>query len=454
MNEKRLLIAGTRSGVGKTTISLGIMAALSRRGYQVQPYKVGPDYIDPGFHTLFTGNNSYNLDSYFLGCDGVKELYSNSSAGADISIIEGVMGLFDGKGKTGVSSTAEIARILQTPLVLLIDAQKMAQSAAALIYGYKNYDPGLNLKGVIFNNIASERHYALIKEAVVEKMPELEILGYLPRQKGLELPERHLGLVPIHESGELKFFIKQLIQLIEKQLDLDKLIKLSADCRKIKVNKHRLYSQEREFNVKIGIAYDQAFNFYYQYNLDLLAKLGAELIYFSPMQDKKLPDLDGIYLGGGFPESFLEELAANQDMKDDIREKAQAGMPLYAECGGLMYLSQEIIDFKGNAYQMLGLIPGKVEMQGSLQEMGYVELTTLNSNLILNSNEKARGHVFHYSRLNNLTSGVKKTYRLSDGRLEGYSPTNNLLASYVHLHFASNPGIASNFLRRALLYKK
>jgi cobyrinic acid a,c-diamide synthase len=457
MVDKRLVIAGSRSGVGKTTISLGIMAALRKKGYHVQPYKVGPDYIDPGFHTLVTGNNSHNLDSYFLGQNGVKELYKSTVNSTDIAIIEGVMGLFDGKGKKGVSSTAEIAKTLNSPVILIIDAKKMAQSGAALAYGYKNYDQDLNLSGLIINNIASARHYKLIKEAVEGDPVNLQVLGYLPRQKELVLPERHLGLVPTHESQELEKFIVDLVKIIDENINLEKLMELAGSCQELKVKESKLYSRsQKKYNVKIAVAYDQAFNFYYQYNLDMLKNLGAELINFSPVRDKKLPDVDGIYLGGGFPESFLDELANNIEMKEDIKEKLSSGMPGYAECGGLMYLSREVIDRQGNIYP----IQAETEMKSFLQEMGYVEVKAIKDNIVLKAGEKAKGHLFHYSSLNESSpanessSSIPKSYQIGDGKLEGYTPLDNILASYVHLHFASNPQLADNFLKKAEEYKK
>ncbi len=454
MSNKRLVIAGVKSGVGKTTIALGLMAALNKKGYRVQPFKVGPDYIDPGFHTLVTGNISYNLDNYFLGDKGVKEIFNYNTTESDIAIIEGVMGLFDGKGKKGASSTAEIAKILKAPVILIIDSKKMAQSGAALAYGYKNYDSKLNVKGVILNNIASERHYKLIKNAVENEPVNLPVIGYIPRQKRLKLPERHLGLVPTHESKELNIFIENLVNIIEKHINLDKLIKLASGYSKLESDIKKLYSQRKEYDVKIAIAYDKAFNFYYQYNLDLLEMLGAELIYFSPVQDNSLPDVDGIYLGGGFPEIFLEQLSSNNDIKQKLKEKISSGMPVYAECGGLMYLSKEIKDVQGNIYPMVNIIPAQTEMKDSLREMGYVEVETVNSNILMDIGEKARGHVFHYSRLNKLPAGVKHCYQLADNKFEGYSLQNNVLLSYVHLHFASNPVIAHNFLHQAELYNK
>lgn len=464
MHRNRLLIAGSRSGVGKTTISLGIMRALKKRGLNVQPFKVGPDYIDPGFHTVMCENNSYNLDSYFLGKAGVKEIFLKNSSSADISIIEGVMGLFDGKGADSESSSAEIAKILTTPVILVIDAGKLAQSAAAIVYGYKNYDPELNLKGVIINNISSKRHYKLLKEAVEADKVGVEVLGYLPRNMEIELPERHLGLVPAGESKGIISYGDKLSKLIEEYIDLERIKALAASaaelaCQESKrltaaeLNSLALKNIVQEDEIKIGIAYDQAFNFYYQSNLDILKAAGAEIIYCSPINDKNLPEIDFLYLGGGFPESFLEELAANSAFKNDLLAKVKAGLPLYAECGGLMYLCSSIKDFAGKSYDMCSLLPLEVEMSDSLQEMGYREIKSISNNILLKKGQKARGHVFHYSKLNGPINDLEVNYQFKTAK-GGYSVNNNVLASYLHLHFASNPKITENILQSAVEYKQ
>lgn len=477
---KKLVIAGSRSGVGKTTIALGLMAALKNRGLNIQPFKVGPDYIDPGFHTLVCANNSYNLDSYFLEEAGVRACFDQKSKKADISIIEGVMGLFDGKGRDSVSSTAEIAKTLNSPVILIIDASKIAQSAAAVVYGYKNYDPKLNLKGLIINNITSPRHYKLLKEAVKAKMSDLEILGYLPKNRDLELAERHLGLVPVTESRELKSYIQKLINLMEEYIDLDKVLEISSQAantaaglkkeakRKLdnKVDnklkeKNNLWEFKEEFKnkitankIKLGVAFDQAFNFYYQLNLDILKAAGAELIYISPLNDKELrADLDALYLGGGFPESFLKELAENISFKNDLKAKIKAGLPVYAECGGLMYLSSAVKNFADQKYKMLDIISAEIEMTDKLQEMGYREVESLTDNLLFQKGEQARGHVFHYSKITQLAAEIKKNYFYQNQK-EGYSSSANVLASYLHLHFGSNLKPVQNFLLKALAYKK
>lgn len=462
---KKLLIAGTRSGVGKTTIALGLMAALKKRGLQVQPFKVGPDYIDPGFHTLICRQNSYNLDSYFLGAEGVQKIFSKLSAQADISIIEGVMGLFDGKGKDSVSSSAEIAKTVKAPVILIIDARKIAQSAAAEVYGYKNYDPALNLKAVIINNVSSQHHYQLLKAAIKAKMPELKVLGYLPKNQNLKLPERHLGLVPVAESKELEQYLEKLIQIIENYLDLEGLLEIAAaetipsvkTERQLKVftdffeaNFQKNISQNK---LKIAVAYDQAFNFYYQANLDLLQELGVEIIEVSPLNDDKLPEVDAFYLGGGFPESFLAELEANKSFQASLKAKAKAGLPIYAECGGLMYLCDSIENLKGIKYDLAALIPAEIKMTSKLQEMGYREITARSDNLLLAKGDQARGHVFHYSQITNIAPELERKYKYRE-QLEGYSSSDNILASYVHLHFWSNPKIVENLLTRALSYQK
>lgn len=484
---KKIVIAGSRSGVGKTTISLGLMAALKKRGLKVQPFKVGPDYIDPGFHTLICGRNSYNLDSYFLGAAGVKKVFSENSKQADISLIEGVMGLFDGKGINSTSSTAEIAKIIKAPVILIIDARKVAQSAAAVVYGYKNYDQKLNLKGVIINNISSPHHFKLLKEAIKAKMNDLVVLGYLPKNQDLELPERHLGLVPVSESSELKAYSQKLIRIMEKYIDIDQLIRISqiesenfskADLaikstkkninknnkfknknipreEKVKINSFSKNFKEKieSANIKIGIASDQAFNFYYQANLDLLKSAGAKIIEFSPLKDSNLPKVDAVYLGGGFPESFLRELASNREFKSDFKEKIKQGLPAYAECGGFMYFCRQVKDFEGKKFQMLDLLPAEIEMTSKLQEMGYREVEASADNLLFKKGEKAKGHVFHYSRISKIEKNVKKSYKYRK-KEEGYSSLDNVLVSYVHLHFASNLQIVKNYLEKALIYNK
>lgn len=452
MDRKRIIIGGSRSGVGKTTVSLALMAAFNARDYRVQPFKVGPDYIDPGFHNLAAETLSYNLDSYFLQGPALKERFINKSETADISILEGVMGLFDGKGKEMTSSTAEIAKKLKAPVILVIDAAKMGQSGAALVYGYKNFDPDLNLKGVIINNVGSRRHYQILKEVLEADPVNVDLLGYLPRIEDLKLPERHLGLVPVHESQQLKSYFNRLQGLAEEYFDLDKIYEIASSGEDI-IKPELPNSPEPEFTkIKVGVAYDQAFNFYYQSDLDLMEELGVELTYFSPLKAEKVPKVDALYFGGGFPESFLSELADNKSFKIDLNEKVLDGLPVYGECGGLMYLSNLVKDINGNAYQMAGLLDLEIEMTDKLQAMGYREIEALKDNLLLEEGQKAKGHLFHYSQVTKKADMIPLNYKI-DQRREGYSFSDNLLASYLQINFAAQPEVLRRFLKKAENYK-
>lgn len=457
MNLSRIVIAGTRSGVGKTTLALGLMTALNKRGLEVQPYKVGPDYIDPGFHRQAAGRESFNLDSYFMAEAQLKSYFSRKSKKRDISIVEGVMGLFDGKGPKGESSTAEIAKILQAPVVLIVDGKKFAQSGAALAYGYKNYDQDLQIKAVILNNVASSRHYKLLKEAIESAPTSLKVLGYLPRNNELELPERHLGLVPASETSKLSVFLRELSEQVEEYIDLDYLLDVAESAPFFPEQELKEVSELKRKGdteqIKIGVAWDKAFNFYYQYNLEMLEKLGAELEYFSPLEDEKLPEVDGVYLGGGFPEMFLSELESNRSFKSDFKTKIKKGLPVYAECGGLMYLSRSVKAQGGDEHEMLGVLPGRVEMKANLQMMGYVEVTATRANLLCRQGERARGHAFHYSSLQDLPGDIPLTYTTSNQE-EGYRPSSNILASYIHLHFGSNHNLANNFINSAAAFSR
>lgn len=453
--QPRVVIAGTQSGVGKTTLATGLMAAMTKEGYEVQPYKVGPDYIDPGFHTAAAGRISRNLDSWMVSSDNLTELFCRNSQGADISIIEGVMGLFDGhRVDEGGGSTAEVAKILSAPVVLIIDAGKMAQSGAALAYGYKYYDSELNLAGVILNRVSSDSHYQILKEPIEEL--GISVLGYIPRQESLELPERHLGLVPTSETSQMEEYIDDLAEVILQNLDLEELYNLAGETEEIELKEERLFSQPGPVSeLKLAVARDEAFNFYYDDNLDLLEESGVELEYFSPVSDTVLPeDIASLYIGGGFPESFLAELSDNQSMLESIREAIAAGMPVYAECGGLMYLTEAITNFDGETYSMVGAISGQIKMTDRLQAMGYVEAEVKEDNILLNQGDKVRGHEFHYSRLVGLPEDTSYAYRLTGGKgsdnRSGGILKNNLLASYLHIHFASNPAVVDNLIDSCL----
>ncbi|SJZ37283.1 cobyrinate a,c-diamide synthase [Selenihalanaerobacter shriftii] len=453
MTQPRILIAGTQSGVGKTTLTIGLMAAMKKKGYKVQPYKVGPDYIDPGFHTIATGRVSRNLDSWMIPEERLIEIFLRNSQGADLSIIEGVMGLFDGHRKEeGKGSSADVAKILSTPVILVIDAKKLAQSGAALAYGYQNYNSDLNLIGVILNRVGSASHYQMIKEPIEEL--GISVLGYIPNQQQLELPERHLGLVPTAETPLLDDYIDELAEVILKYLDLNQLYELATETNDLELGEENLFiDQKSKTDIKLAVARDEAFNFYYEDNLELLESRGVKIEYFSPVNDERLPEnIDGLYIGGGFPESFLEELSNNHSMRENIKKMIELGIPTYAECGGLMYLTEKIINFDGKEYEMVKVIPGVTAMQDRLQAMGYVKANVEVDNILLSKGQDIRGHEFHHSKLSDLPKDYEAAYTLTggkgaDGRLEGYVE-DDLLATYLHLHFANNPRVVDNFIQK------
>lgn len=459
-NLPRIVIAGTQSGVGKTTLTLGIMAALHRRGLKVGGYKVGPDYIDPGFHTFVTGVPSRNLDLWLLTEEKVRYLFQKNSRDVEISIIEGVMGLYDGRGTDAIASTAHLSKILNAPVILVIDGSGVSTSAAAQVLGYQKFDPDVALQGVIINRVSGDAHYQLLKEAI-ERETGVPTLGYLARRDQIQLKSRHLGLVPGVEVDDLKKQIEELIGLIEESVDLDGLLKLAKtapvfgkETEPEDIKEAKLKSQQVEWSssVKIGVAYDEAFHFYYQDNLDLLQELGAELVYFSPLHDQKLPEnLDGFYIGGGFPEEFGYQLEKNRSMRQEIATAIESGIPTYAECGGMMYLSQSIQIRTEESYQMVGVVPSASVMTDRLQRFGYVEVE-LGENLFHLKGTVIPAHEFHYSKLLEDTN-LPYTYQIRRRNRSWHCGVGvkNLLAGYPHLHFYSNPELALQFVLRCRL---
>jgi cobyrinic acid a,c-diamide synthase len=456
MKQRRIVIAGTGSGVGKTTLTIGLMAALKKKGYVVQGFKCGPDYIDPSYHTAVTGRVSRNLDSWMLTHDYVKEIFCRGSQDADISIIEGVMGLYDGKNaRSNEGSTAEISQILNAPIILVVNCQSMARSAAAIVKGFQSFTPGVQLAGVIANKVGSEGHYKIVKEAI-EQECTVPVLGYLKREDMIDIPERHLGLIPSIERGELEPLFNSLADLITNHIDLDMLMAL-ASHQPVTFKGSLFPSVRKPKQVKIAIAKDAAFNFYYPENLELLEAYGAELIYFSPLAGDLLPaDADGLYMGGGFPEEFADSLMGNEDVKASIRTAIIAGMPTLAECGGFMYLCESIEDTQGNRHAMVGLVPGKVRMQNKLAALGYREITGNTENFLLGSQDHAKGHEFHYSVFepNNdqVIPSAYETKGLRGTKQEGILQ-HNMVAGYTHTHFASNPDMVQRWVDKCLSYK-
>ena len=454
MKKTVFVLAGVSSGVGKTTVSLGLMAAFKKRGLTVQPFKAGPDYIDPSHHSLICQRPSYNLDTWMMGAHGVQSTFGNAIEGADVAIVEGVMGLFDGKdGKGNEGSTAHLAKTLNLGVILVLDASKMAGSVAAIVLGFEKFDPALKVAGVMFNKVGSERHFIMLKNAV-ESNCQTKVLGYLPRDKDLEIPERHLGLLTACENETNKNIFEKLAGFIEKTINIENLLtekSLKAGIVKTKETnkKEVLYSSKPLISPIIAIARDKAFCFYYPENMDILEEFGAKLVFFNTMEDKSLPSgTTGIYLGGGYPEMYAERLEANSALMNEIKGFADNGLPIYAECGGLMALGQNIIDLEGKSHKMAGVFPWTSKMLSHRKSLGYREVKILNGCPFLERGEVIRGHEFHYSEIIP-GSETKRSYMFLDNKGEGSEEGylyKNTLASYVHLHFASNPKFAEGFI--------
>ncbi|CEK39835.1 cobyrinate a,c-diamide synthase [Paraclostridium sordellii] len=437
---KKILIAGTNSGVGKTTISLGIMQALTKRNLKVQPYKVGPDYIDPSYHTFITGRDSRNLDSYMLDDEKIKYIFKNASKDADISVIEGVMGLYDGFGIDLNSCTSSYtSKILKSPVILVINGKAMSSSAAAMVLGYKELDKEVNIKGVIVNNVKTKNHYELIKEAI-EKYCNVEVLGYFPPNEKFKLDSRHLGLVPSVEIEALTEKFYDLGSEIEKYINIDRLIEIS-ESEEIETS-FELNELPKFKNKSIAVAYDKAFNFYYKENLELLNQMNIEIKTFSPLYDEIVPKADCIYIGGGFPEIFAKELGINKKMRESIKKAHENNVPIYAECGGLMYLGEKLLDLYGNEYEMVGIFEGISKMTKSLKRFGYCDGIAKVDTVFSNKGDIIKGHEFHHSEFNSneecsYKMVKKRGNKIVDEWYGGYSK-GNTLATYLHTHFYNN----------------
>jgi cobyrinic acid a,c-diamide synthase len=437
---KRVVIAGTSSMVGKTTISTGIMKALSKK-YNVQPYKVGPDYIDPTYHTIATNNKSRNLDSFFMNEEQIRILFKKHSKDKDISVIEGVRGLYEGISPyNDIGSTASVAKALNAPVILLMNARSLTRSAAAIIRGFKAFDSQVNIKGVIFNMVRGEKHIKKLKEAVKHYIPDIEIIGAIPRDEALNVPQRHLGLIPTPENKKsLEEKINLWGEIVEKYLDLDKLVEIS-DVDDFEVNGGELWEIDKN-KCKIGVAYDEVFNFYYWDNFDALKENGAKIEFFSPLNDDNIPNCDIIYIGGGYPEEFAEKLRNNKEMLEAIRN---FDGKIYGECGGLMYLTNSI-----NGIKMLGLLDCDAVMTKNVQGLSYVKGEFVEDCVIGKKGLKFRAHEFHYSKLINIKEKIF-AYKINRGRgiinsMDGIKK-GNVLGGYAHQHCVANPYFASTMV--------
>ncbi len=446
---KGFVIAAPMSGSGKTTVSLGLMASLGRRGMAVAPFKVGPDFIDPGHHFRITGRISRNLDGWILPDAYNRSCFQLSVMGADVVLVEGVMGLFDGyNGKSEVGSTAQMAKLVRLPVVLVVDAASMARSVAALVQGFENFDRELQFAGVIFNNLGSDGHLQYLIEALAGNV-RMPCLGGILKDSRVTIPERHLGLVTDDEYTLSDRRIEQLADLIDRYVDVDLLLDRLEDFEP--GNDRTPIVRPRENRVKIGVARDKAFCFYYQENLDLIASAGAEIVPFSPIADRRLPQgLDGIYLGGGYPELFAESLSKNKKLLEQICEKSRQGLPIYAECGGFMYLCESLTDLNARTFQMAGCFPLQAKMLPDLKALGYREITLARDTILGEMGLVIRGHEFHFSTISGeLEDAVKPVYvvtnSMAGNKSTGYQ-VNNTLGSYHHLHFGSCLPAAAGFV--------
>ncbi len=446
----RILLAGDRSSSGKTTIVAGLLSALRRRDLQVQSFKVAMDYIDPSYHTWITGRPCRNLDGYLMQPAAVGEIYAHAADGADVAVIEGVRGLYEGyEGDLG--STAQIAKQLQVPVIFVVDARSITRSAAALVKGYMDYDPEVQIKGVILNKVGSERHASKAQKEI-ERYAGVEVVGVIRRNDSMHLAMRHLGLVPVlegktrHEGFEER--INRIREIVEDGLDIDRILEIAREAKPLPEQEQDLY--RKNFlgqGVRIGVALDEAFNFYYRDNLEMMELSGAKVVPFSPVHDPVLPDVDGIYIGGGYPELYARELSENHGMLSSLAEAHEKDLPIYAECGGLMYLAREI-EWDGERHEMSGLVPGKTR-RGSIRVVSYVHGRLAKDCVLGPSGSSIMGHEFHHSEMI-MDKGVKYAVRLErgtgiEGGWDGVAK-GNMVASYSHIHSASYRGFPREFI--------
>lgn len=452
-----IIVAGERSGVGKTTITLALLAGLIRRGKSLQSFKVGPDYIDCMFHCAVTNRPCRNLDPILTSEDYVRWCFDYYTQFADIAVVEGVMGLFDGVpygGYADYGSTAHVARLLGLPVIFIVDCSKISGSVGAIALGYSQFDPDVKIGGIILNKVASEKHLSFLKAGL--KQVNIPIVGVWYRYQKIELPSRHLGLIPTDEINHHREIFDNLADLAEDNFDWQLVDKwLKKEKKKDKLS-YFISNKTTKFNIKVAIARDKSFNFYYQDNLDILSYLGVELIEVSPLEDDNLPsDIQGIYLGGGFPEIFASQLSANHSFKVSLKAMIEKGIPTYAECGGMMYLSQGIEDFEGKNWTMVGVLPHFTVMSQKLT-LGYREVRILTENNFLRRGEVFIGHEFHRA-IDSFTppNPLLELKDFSSQKIVSYQgwQKDNIFASYVHIHFANFLPQVERFLELCSQFK-
>jgi cobyrinic acid a,c-diamide synthase len=443
VNTPRIVVAGTHSGVGKTTVASGLMAALSSEGFRVAPFKVGPDFIDPSYHTLAAGRPGRNLDAFLSGPDLIGPLFTHGSRGADIAVIEGVMGLFDGKGGGDPASTAHVARLLEAPVVIVVDARAMSRSVAAMVHGFATFDPKVRVAGVVLNRVGSRVHETMLREAL--RPLGLPILGVLRRDDEIHTPDRHLGLVPVAERREeASRSLDALGKVIPRFLSLDGIVRVARSAGPLVVEawSPEFRDLDRSEWVRVAVATGPSFSFLYRENLELLESAGAEVVTFDPTTEEDLPaGTDALYLGGGFPETYAEALSTNGRMRECVRAFAAGGHPVVAECGGLLYLVREL-----DGHPMCGVLDAEATMTDRLT-LGYREARALMDSPLAERGANIRGHEFHYSAVEP-GAGESPAWELAGRGQEGFV-AGGVHASYLHTHWAATPELPRRLVREA-----
>jgi cobyrinic acid a,c-diamide synthase len=460
----RLIIAAPQGRSGKTTVSLGLCSAWAARGLTVQPFKKGPDYIDPSWLSEAAGRPCRTLDAFFFSSQiEVERAFLRGARNADVNLIEGNHGLYDSLDDAGTGSTAAVARWLRAPIILVVNTARMARSVAALVRGYQTFEAGTPIAGVILNNVGHARHQAKLRSAI-ERHCDIPVVGALSRDETLTIPDRHLGLVPRAEDDHLVPAIQACRRAVERDVDLDAILDIAraapllAGREDTPQGTHSLLNSDQPVGrpvVRIGVIRDRVFTFYYPENLEALADAGAELVFIDALRDAKLPQVAALYIGGGFPEMFMEELSANRSLRLDLRSAASDGLPIYAECGGLMYLARRLV-WGSRAVDMVGALPCDVEMTDRPQGHGYVIAEATGDNPFMPPGSLLRGHEFHHSRIVNWQGDLPTAYRLLRGNGLGHAQDGlvyrNVLAAYTHLHAAGSPAWAQGVLDQALAY--
>ncbi len=450
MKIPRVIIAGTASGVGKTSISCGIMKVLSRKK-NVAPFKVGPDFIDPIYHRFATDNPSRNLDTFFMEKEGIIENFARGANNKDIAIIEGVRGLYEGIDPVGeIGSTSHVSKILKSPVIIIINARSLTKSAAAYIKGFQSLDPNVNIRGVILNQVRDDIHYRKLTKAI-ETFTDVEVVGSIERG-AISLTSRHLGLIPLIEREDRKEIMDDLGKQIENSVDIDKIIDIANEAEDIEKNEEsHLFKVDPELkknNTTVGIPFDKAFSFYYTENIEALNENGAKIKFFSPSNHEDFPETDCYYIGGGYPEIYADIISNNTDFLKGLKSACEDNKPIYGECGGLMVLSKNI-EIKGKKFPMSGIFKQGTSMKDKKQGLSYVIAKPTENHYFLNSIVK--GHEFHYSKMEYMPKNQDFAYRILRGKgidngMDGLIK-NKCIGSYLHIHTGGAPCWASSFLK-------